>query len=155
MARRRFFRYGELPLVLVALLSQEPRSGYDLLSELERLFGPAYHPSPGSVYPALRTLAAEGLVEATEADGSATYHPTDAGLEMLADRREELATVEHRTGTRLLLDDGVDAAFAALRARIDAVRGRLDEDRIITELRTAADELESAAAAHHQLEGRP
>lgn len=155
MARRRFFRYGELPLVLVALLSQEPRSGYDLLSELERLFGPAYHPSPGSVYPALRTLAAEGLIEVSEVDGAASYRPTDGGLGMLDDRRKELAAVEHRTGTRLLLDDGVDAAFAALRARVDAVRGRLDEDRIITELDSVAAALESAAAAHHQLEGQP
>ncbi|EUA73856.1 hypothetical protein I540_0264 [Mycobacteroides abscessus subsp. bolletii 1513] len=37
----RFFRHGELPLVLLALLAQRPMHGYELMSELSRLFGPA------------------------------------------------------------------------------------------------------------------
>ena len=44
----RFFRYGELPLVLLALIEQEPLNGYELMGELERLFGPAYQPSAGA-----------------------------------------------------------------------------------------------------------
>lgn len=153
MGRRRFFRYGELPLVLVALLAGAPRNGYDLLAELGRLFGPAYRPSPGSVYPALRNLAEEGLVEAEEVDGSATYRPTRDGLTMLQDRREELAAVEHRTGRRVLHDDTVEAALAELRSRLAALRGRIDDDLIAEELRAMADRLEAAAGHHPQLEG--
>lgn len=153
MGRRRFFRYGELPLVLVALLAGTPRNGYDLLAELGRLFGPAYRPSPGSVYPALHNLAEEGLVVAEEVDGSAIYRPTEDGLTMLQDRREELAAVEHRTGKRVLHDDTVEAAIAELRSRLATLRGRVDDDLIAEELRATAERLETTAENHPQLEG--
>ena len=68
---RRFFRSGELHLVLLALLGSRPQHGYELLSELAARFGPAYQPSPGSVYPALSALEAEGLLLA-EDDGGGT-----------------------------------------------------------------------------------
>jgi DNA-binding PadR family transcriptional regulator len=148
MGRSRFFRYGELPLVLLALLDREPVSGYELMAELDRLFGPDYRPSPGSVYPALKALAAEDLV-AIEADGgAATYRPTAAGRAVLTDRRDDLAAIEHRTGRRLLGGDAVDAALAQLRARVAAVVGRLPEDLVIEELHAAASRIEHAAAVH-------
>ena len=60
---RRFFRSGELHLVLLALLAARPQHGYELLAELDSRFGPRYRASPGSVYPALSALEAERLVD--------------------------------------------------------------------------------------------
>lgn len=153
MGRGRFFGYGELPLVLLALLTQEPRSGYELLSELDRLFGPHYRSSPGSVYPALKALAAEDLVTGSDANGAATYRPTEAGREVLADRRDELAEIERRTGRLLLGGDAVEGALAQLRARVAAVAGRVPDEVVITQLEVAADRIEQAADAENIWEG--
>src|SRR3954453_7266415 len=57
--RTQFFMPGELPLVILALLNVRPQGGYELLRELEQRYGPAYRPSPGSIYPALAALRAE------------------------------------------------------------------------------------------------
>ena len=55
--RRRMFDGGELRLVLLKLIQDEPRHGYDLIKEIEELTGGAYAPSPGVVYPTLSMLA--------------------------------------------------------------------------------------------------
>lgn len=153
MGRHRFFRYGELPLVLLAVLERQAMSGYELLAELTRLFGPAYRPSPGSVYPALKALAAEHLVAADDSGSAAVYIPTDAGRQVLTDRRDELAAIEQRTATVLLGSDGVESALAQLRARVSAVAGRVAEDIIIEELERAAVRIERTAAGQ-LVEGR-
>src|SRR5436305_7749830 len=87
---------GELPLVLLALISDRPQGGYELLGELERRFGPAYRPSPGSVYPALSALRAEQLVAQGQGAGS-PYRVTAAGRRMLANQRDALSRIESRT----------------------------------------------------------
>lgn len=148
MGRSRFFRYGELPLVLLALLDRDEVGGYELMAELDRLFGPAYRPSPGSVYPALKALAAEHLVEVDDVDGVTVYRPTAAGRRVLSDRRDDLAVIEHRTGRRLLGGEAVEAALAQLRARVTAVVGRVPEGVVVEELHAAAGRIERAADAH-------
>jgi DNA-binding PadR family transcriptional regulator len=87
---RRFFRHGELPLVLLALVAEQPRHGYQIMGELDRLFGPDYRPSPGSVYPAVDALQAEGLIAGEVGHGKTTYHITAAGEEALATRSDGL-----------------------------------------------------------------
>ncbi len=54
---RRFFRYGELHLVVLSLLARRPMHGYELMGELSRLFGPAYRPSSGQRVPGRRGVA--------------------------------------------------------------------------------------------------
>jgi hypothetical protein len=60
---------AELRLVLLKLIWNEPRHGYELIKAIEALSGGAYAPSPGMVYPTLTLLADQGLVDET-ADGS-------------------------------------------------------------------------------------
>src|SRR5207253_2255839 len=83
---RRFFRHGELPLVLLALMDDRPMHGYEVMSELSRLFGPHYRPSPGTVYPAIEALEAERLVAGEEHDGRTIYETTPAGAEARGQR---------------------------------------------------------------------
>jgi DNA-binding PadR family transcriptional regulator len=142
---RRFFRYGELPLVLLALTDQRPMSGYELMADLRRLFAPHYRPSPGSIYPALDVLATEGLIVADGEDGSSAWRPTALGERTLEQRREDLAAVEARTGTRLQTGSALDAALARFGSRMRAVTGRVGVDEIEHRLERLAAEIEVAA----------
>src|SRR5215213_8788664 len=54
--RKRMFEGGELRLVLLKLIADEPRHGYELIKAIEDLTEGEYSPSPGVVYPALNML---------------------------------------------------------------------------------------------------
>lgn len=92
--RRRMFDSGELRLVLLKLIADEPRHGYDLIRQIEELTGGAYAPSPGVIYPTLTLLDEMGLIGATDSDGARKlFAVTDAGraeLEANADIVERL-----------------------------------------------------------------
>jgi len=78
--RRRMFDGGELRLVLLKLIADEPRHGYDLIRQIEELTGGAYAPSPGVIYPTLTMLDDMGLIEAQQSDGAKKlFAITDAG----------------------------------------------------------------------------
>lgn len=68
--RRRMFDSGELRLVLLKLIADEPRHGYDLIRRIEELTGGAYAPSPGVIYPTLTMLDDMGLIEAADSEGA-------------------------------------------------------------------------------------
>jgi DNA-binding PadR family transcriptional regulator len=140
---RRFFRHGELPLVLLALLADQPRHGYEVMSELARLFGPHYRPSPGSVYPAVEALHAEGLIDGEAQNGRTTYQTNAAGSEALAQRAEALAALEVRTGARVRRADSLEPTLARFGARLAPLSGRVDPDAVAAVLDRAAAEIES------------
>jgi DNA-binding PadR family transcriptional regulator len=140
---RRFFRHGELPLVLLALLADRPMHGYEVMSELTRLFGPRYRPSPGSVYPAVEALEAEGLIEGEARGGRTTYRATDVGAAALADREDDLAALELRTGARVRRSDSLEPTLARFKARLVPLSGRVDADAVAAVLDRAAAEIES------------
>src|SRR3954453_7254037 len=139
---RRFFRHGELPLVVLAILADRPMHGYELMSELSRLFGPRYRPSPGSVYPALEALEAEHLLEGETEAGRTTYRATDVGQEALEKRVDDLAALELRTGVRVGSEDSLDAVLSRLRARLRPHSGRVDLAAVEAILDRAAAEIE-------------
>src|SRR3954452_21166867 len=99
--RTQFFMPGELPLVILALLSERPQGGYELLRELERRYGPTYRPSPGSIYPALAALQVERIVPPLEGRRRPAFTPPAEGRQMLADQQHILARVELRTSATL------------------------------------------------------
>src|SRR3954467_226608 len=68
--RRRMFDGGELRLVLLALLEEQPRHGYDLIREIEERTGGSYAPSPGVVYPTLTMLDEMGQIDEVKEEGS-------------------------------------------------------------------------------------
>ena len=140
---RRFFRHGELPLVLLALLADRPRNGYEVMAELGRLFGPRYRPSPGSVYPAVEALEAEGLIEGEEQAGRRIYRTTPPGREALEQRADGLATLELRTGARLRDTDSIEPMLARFKARLAPLSGRVEPGAVAAVLNRAAAEIES------------
>jgi DNA-binding PadR family transcriptional regulator len=87
-------RRGDVRLALLLLLAEEPRNGYQLMQEIEERSGGRWRPSPGSVYPTLAQLEDEGLVRATEHEGSKVFELTDAGRTQLAERADAPAPWE-------------------------------------------------------------
>lgn len=145
------FRHGELHLVVLAMLDRQPMHGYQLLSELGRLFGPGYRPSPGSVYPRIESLSESGLIEGADNRGRRVYSLTPAGADALAQRMHELSRIENRTGVRLVGADQVTALLGRFEARVRAAAPRLDLATLDEVLGAVASRLEELAA--HR--GRP
>jgi len=70
---------GDVRAAVLALLTERPMHGYQIIHEIEERSGGSWKPSPGSVYPTLQLLADEGLIDAQEANGRKTYSLTEAG----------------------------------------------------------------------------
>jgi DNA-binding PadR family transcriptional regulator len=89
--RGRVFDAAELRLVLLKLLADQPRHGYDLIRAIEELTGGAYSPSPGVVYPTLTLLAEMGHIAENASEGSRkTFSVTPEGLAFLETRKHEV-----------------------------------------------------------------
>src|SRR5215212_9966603 len=67
--RRRRMRRGDVRAALLVLLDEQPQTGYGLMEEIERRSEGAWRPSPGSVYPTLKQLEDEELVQAEAGQG--------------------------------------------------------------------------------------
>lgn len=80
-------RRGGMKFLLLEMLKEGPRHGYELISALEARFR-GYRPSPGSVYPTLQMLEEGGFVTSQEIDGKKVYTITDAGLALLKESGE-------------------------------------------------------------------
>src|SRR5437868_3611826 len=87
---RRMFESGELRLVLLKLIADESRHGYDLIRAIEEMTGGEYAPSPGVVYPTLTLLQDMGLIEEAPGEGPRkSFQVTDEGRSYLDERAEE------------------------------------------------------------------
>jgi DNA-binding PadR family transcriptional regulator len=98
--KRRMFESGELRLVLLKLIADQPRHGYDLIRAIEELTHGSYAPSPGVVYPTLTMLQDMGLIQEAAAEGTRkAFAITPEGEAHLAERAEEVeALFERLTG---------------------------------------------------------
>ncbi|WP_241773078.1 PadR family transcriptional regulator [Erythrobacter sp. SG61-1L] len=96
--RGRMFAGGELRLVLLSLVADQPRHGYELMKALEELTGGNYSPSPGTLYPTLSLLSDEGMIaESADGDGNRkAFEATDTGRAELAERAEEVEALLKR-----------------------------------------------------------
>jgi len=104
---RRMFGPGDLRIVALALIEQEPRHGYDLIKAIEIMFGGAYAPSPGVVYPTLSMLADEGLIAGVEdGSGKRIFSLTEAGKTWLAENRSAVDGVMQRMALAARLISG-------------------------------------------------
>src|SRR5438445_4719718 len=94
---RRMFESGELRLVLLKLIADEPRHGYDLIRAIEDLTGGESAPSPGVIYPTLTLLQDMGLIEEAPGDGPRKpFQVTDEGRKHLEERAEEVEALFDR-----------------------------------------------------------
>ena len=84
----RFFGPGDLRLLLLWLIGEKPRHGYELIKAVEQLVGGAYSPSPGSVYPILSLLEDMGQIEGTSTESAKKlFKITDEGRKVLGEEQ--------------------------------------------------------------------
>jgi DNA-binding PadR family transcriptional regulator len=102
------FDGGELRLVLLKLIADKPRHGYDLIRAIEERTGGAYAPSPGIVSPTLTMLNEMGLIDeqlaesarklfAVTPEGTTHLAEHDAEVVAMLARLDELAAIRERT----------------------------------------------------------
>jgi DNA-binding PadR family transcriptional regulator len=93
----RLFDRGDLKYVILDLLWERPRHGYDIIRALEERFGGLYSPSPGTVYPTLQLLEDQGYVSSAEQDGKKVFTVTEVGRAFLAEHMERVEGIRART----------------------------------------------------------
>src|SRR5271170_7742327 len=141
MRAGRMLAQGDLRLIALALIAEEPRHGYEIIKLVEEKTADWYSPSPGIVYPTLTYLEEAGYVTVSSEGSKKLYTITDDGRAYLAEQRDvadailkRLAAVGERMARmrRRLGDDdeslprSISGAFQDLS---EAVRALLREDR--------------------------
>lgn len=86
----RLLGHGDLRYVILFLLEEKPRHGYELIKALEELSSGVYSPSPGAIYPTLTFLEDSGLATVSTEENKKLYTITAEGKARLDKNRESL-----------------------------------------------------------------
>lgn len=146
----RLFSHGGLRLVLLHLISQQPRHGYELIKAIEESVNGTYSPSAGVVYPTLTLLEEMGYIRVQENPGDSqrkSYEITDAGREHLAENEDSVTELLARLATRReRSEDMPPQVMRALHNFKYAVHLRLGGEPLTTEQANAFAAILDAAA---------
>ena len=146
----RMFDSGDLRLVILALLADKPRHGYEIIKALEERVGGGYSPSPGVVYPTLTLI--EDMAYATGAQdqgGRKLYTITAEGEAFLAANRAQVDAIfarferadDERRGDIAPLLRAMENLRMAVRLRVKR------RDATPAQIQAIADALDAAAKA--------
>jgi len=154
---------SELQMLILALLEEQPRHGYDLIKELTERTGGFYAPSPGMVYPALTYLEELGHTTVESEGNKKLYRITDTGNAELDKNRETVRAMFAQfervarkmdrmrrffAGEAVEEDDrsALRAAWHALRAVVRETRQASPEaqQRVLDIIKRATDEVRTA-----------
>uniref|UniRef100_UPI003F4DDB42 PadR family transcriptional regulator n=1 Tax=Azospirillum formosense TaxID=861533 RepID=UPI003F4DDB42 len=109
--RRGVFEASELRLVLLKLIADEPRHGYDLIRAVEELTGGGYVPSPGVIYPTLSLLEEMGHIAKADAEGARKpFAVTPDGTAQLAQDADTVAALFTRLAALATRREHTDGA---------------------------------------------
>lgn len=81
------FDAGDLKLVVLKLLSEQPSYGYQLIKTMEQRLAGGYTPSAGVIYPTLTMLEEEGLAAVATENNKKVYSVTPEGVQYLEDNK--------------------------------------------------------------------
>jgi DNA-binding PadR family transcriptional regulator len=151
----RFFAHGDLRLVILHLIAEKPRHGYEIIKSIEEQVAGAYSPSPGVIYPTLTLLEELGYVTVTTGDGLKKLHEITAegrafldanhrAVDALLARMAETSRA-HGGGTAPQILRATENLKLALRLRLS--RGPLSEEQI----NAVAAAIDAAATAVEQI----
>jgi DNA-binding PadR family transcriptional regulator len=147
--RRRLFDQAELQTLLLSLLAERPRHGYDLIKAIETLSAGEYAPSPGVVYPALTFMEEQGVIAAQDAGASRkAYGATDEGQTQLARQAEAVAALRQRLEAMARQREKTDPAPVrrAMHSMKTALFDRLNQEGVGRETVLAVAEIIDDAA---------
>jgi DNA-binding PadR family transcriptional regulator len=150
--RGQMFEAGEVKFVILRLLREKPRHGYEIIKALEERMGGHYTPSAGTVYPTLQLLEDQAFVRGVETEGRRVYHITPEGEAYLDEHRDVIDDIIGRVRDTLRDVAGgqmgeLHAVFARLAAETYKRAWRRGPDdpairRVAEILRRAAEEIE-------------
>ncbi|MBU4531057.1 MAG: PadR family transcriptional regulator [Hoeflea sp.] len=114
---KRMFDAGALRLVVLGLIAEQPRHGYDIIKALEARFQGAYSPSPGAIYPMLQMLEEADLVSSQMQGAKKLFAITAEGQAYLEENRVDLDRINAQIDEASEEIQGVSlgAEFRALR----------------------------------------
>jgi DNA-binding PadR family transcriptional regulator len=147
----RLFDYGDLRLLILAMIADRPRHGYELIKAIEERFGGSYSPSPGVIYPTLSWLNDMGYAASeTEDAGRKSYRITSEGEAFLVANRAAADELLSRAAAKDNADPVPASVMLAmenlkLSMRSRLKRGPLDQtaaESIAAALDTAAQTVE-------------
>lgn len=146
----RFFEHGDLKLVILQLIAEKPRHGYEIIKAIEEQAAGAYSPSPGVIYPTLTLLEELGYVTVSTGESNRKLHTiTEEGRAFLQANQATLQALlarmagagEGRGGPAPQILRAMENLKLALRLRMS--RGPLSE----TEIQAIAEAIDGAAVA--------
>ena len=134
--RSQMFESGEIKFVILRLLKEKPRHGYEVIKALEEQMAGCYTASAGTVYPTLQLLEDEGYIKAVDTAGKKVYHITPEGERLLDENEDVLVDIGERIKEAVRGVAGgavadVNTAFGLLAKRVftDAWRSGPDSER--------------------------
>ena len=152
--RERMFDAGDIRLVILRLLSEQPSYGYQLIKTMEERLAGGYSPSAGVIYPTLTMLEEEGLAASTSDNNKKVYSVTPQGLAYLEAHKQRVdelfARLEHaERGFRRGRSPEIMHAFMHLRT---AVTDRVRRENVSADqLRKISDAIHTAAKTIEEL----
>jgi len=142
----RMLATGDLRLIALALIGEQPRHGYEIIKVLEEKTAGWYSPSPGIVYPTLTYLEEAGYVTAQAEGSKKLYTITDEGRAYLDQNRDFVEAVLERLAA-------IGAKIARMRRRFGGDEEGDDHRRLPPLVRAALENLREAAG--ERLENDP
>lgn len=146
----KMFDAGTLRYLVLQLIADKPRHGYDIIKSIAQRAGGAYAPSPGAIYPLMHGLVGHGYV-AVSLDGNKKLHSiTPEGLAFLAANRAYVNAIAARVDAPAGADDDLRQLMHELKVVVVA-RGRTAEpdarrlDAVRAILRQARADIEALA----------
>jgi DNA-binding PadR family transcriptional regulator len=100
-------RRGDMKFLILDVLAEAPRHGYDIIQALEEKSNGRYRPSPGSVYPTLTMLEEGAYIAGETTDGKRVFTITDSGRELLTKKPADAGLDDE--------DDGIDLRGSAMK----------------------------------------
>lgn len=135
--RERMFDAGDVKLVLLKLLSEQPSYGYQLIKKMEERLAGGYTPSAGVIYPTLTMLEEEGLATSAVENNKKVYSVTPEGLQYLEENKRRVEALferleEAEQGFRRGRSPEIMKAFHNLRGAVIAkvTRGNVTPEQI-------------------------
>ena len=115
MRAGRMLAQGDLRLIALSLIEEQPRHGYDIIKALEEKTADWYSPSPGIVYPTLTFLEETGYLTSQLEGAKKLYTITEEGRAHLKENRDLVEAVMQR--------------LAAIGEKAQRMRERSDDER--------------------------
>jgi DNA-binding PadR family transcriptional regulator len=145
----RFFDHGELRYVVLALLGEQPRHGYDIIRAIEQRTGGTYSPSPGVIYPTLQLLEDLGHAKqvkgesernsfAITPEGRAFLDEHESRINDILARMDQVGRLQRSASPAIMA--AMDSLKSALRSSGEAL-SEADAREIAAAIETAADRI--------------